>query len=82
MYYEFHGTQKTLIIYLSPIQNTVYTYANAYFFMDIIFVVNLMYTKLSVRISSVFYHTFHTYFFIYIYLSKESGVMVDHVTEL
>lgn len=35
-------------------------------FMYIIFVVNLVYTKLSVRISSVFYHTFHTYFFLYI----------------
>lgn len=36
------------------------------FFMHITFGVNLVYTKLSVRISSVFYHTFHTYFFIYI----------------
>lgn len=59
--------QKKLIIYLSPIQSTVYMYAiECIFFMHIIFGVNLVYTKLSVRISSVFYHTFHTYFFIYI----------------
>lgn len=44
------------------------------FFMHIIFGVNLVYTKLSVRISSVFYHTFHTYFF-YLYICPRNRAL-------
>lgn len=65
MYYEFHVTKKTNYLPEPNSEYSIYV-CECIFFMHIIFGVNLVYTKLSVRISSVFYHTFHTYFFIYI----------------
>lgn len=66
MYYEFHGTPKKTNYLPEPNSEYSIYVCECIFFMHIIFGVNLVYTKLSVRISSVFYHTFHTYFFIYI----------------